>query len=650
MDEQQDNLSTATETDLETPVLEEGGVPPVPDDGSVPPGTDEGGVPPGTDDTGIPPPDELDDVLSMADGEEAQRGTSKRHQQVSGVLTQMARVARSFLLYDPRNKAIHHFLTSLLDNLVSCLKDGAIKLMVQPFELWYEGEVVYLNRDRERSLAFRFYRDGVRGLHFLPGFHWEELAKLLEILSIRYTGVHQHEDDVVTLLWKANFKNLEIVAVEGFVPEDEEEDEEEDLRALSLRFDAEAGGPGKRVGGGPGADPEAAPLPDDVDLPPPHLPKKVKPDWVDVPVHIKARYRSEVSAAALPSDCLRLVRHMRRQLDDPQERWKYGDIAHLFKEIREFLLVSEHLGPLQRFMDIVAEMAKAEPPPWDQTRRMALDDLLRGCGDDHAVRKLLHSIPVEERQLDPELLAVIKRACADPFNAVLDGLAKEHGSASRAIGRQMLEELGKERVEELQQRFDAVEGHVARDLLRVIARIGGEQAAPFVARQCSHEDIEIQGEAMRHLKAMPYSGQVGRAIFEAFKTAESERRTALLDIMKHTGDRRFVDNLARLLEKQGSSISSSDAVQIGRLMGQLGGERYLEQWQAWLTPKGWIRKHLGGSAAQQIAAAVALSEIPVELAEKTLRGALKVADTAVQPFIGRALSHHRSAGAGKEAS
>ncbi len=591
--------------------------------------------------------EDLDDVLSVQDGEEGQRGTSKRHQQVSAVLTQMARVARSFLLYDPRNKAIHHFLTKLLDNIVSCLNDGSIKLMVQPFELWYEGEVVYLNRDRERSLAFRFYRDGVRGLHFLPGFHWEELAKLLEVLSIRYTGVHQHEDDVVTLLWKANFKNLEVVAVEGFVPEDEEE-EEEDIQALSLRFDKELEKPG--AGASSRSKETDAPLPDDVDLPPPHLPKKVKPEWVDVPAHIKARYRSEVSGAALPTDCLRLIRHLRKQLDDPADRWTYGEISHIFKEVREFLLVAEHLEPLQRFMDILEEMAAAEPPPWDQTRRIALTELLKGCGDDRAVRKLLHSIPVDERHLDPEMLKVIKRACSDPFTAVLDALAQEHGSASRAIGRQLLEELGKERIEELQVRFEATSGHQARDLLRVIARIGGEQAAPFVAKQCSHPDTEIQSEAMRHLKAMPYSGQVGRAIFEAFKKAESERREALLDIMKHTGDRRFVDNLARLLEKQGTNIEPEDAGKIGRLMGQLGGERYLSRWQEWLTPKGWLKKHLAGSAAQQIAAATALAEIPVEPAEKTLRTALRVADPSVQPYIGRALSHHRSAAAGRVAS
>ncbi len=592
--------------------------------------------------TGLP--DELADMLSAADGDEAQRGSSTRHQQVSAVLTKMARVARSFLLYDPRNKAIHHFLTDLLNTLVAALAEGPIKLMVQPFELWYEGEVVYLNRDRERSLAFRFYRDGVRGLHFLPGFHWEELAKLLEILSIRYTGVHQHEDDVVTLLWKANFKNLEVIAVEGFVPEDEEE-EEVDLHALSLRFGSGESGAG---GSGPAKGPETAPLPDDVDLPPPHLPDKMKPEWVDVPTHIKARYRSEVSAAALPDDCLRLVRHLQRLLDDPGERWTYQEVAHLFKEIREFLLVSEHLVPLQRFMDLVEAMAKAEPPPWDQTRRLGLDELLRGCGDDHAVRKLLHSIPVEERTLDPELLKVLERACPDPFAAVMDAMAHEHGSASRAVARQILEKLGKDRIDELVQRFSMVSGNQARDLLRVIARIGGDRAAPFVAQQCSHEDIEIQNEAMRHLETMPYSGQVGRAIFEAFKQAEGEQRVALLVVMRRTGDLRFVDNLIRLLERQGSAFDLAEAARIGTLMGQLGGERYLDRWVEWLTPKGWLKKHLGGSEVQQVAAASALAELHVDIVEQTLRNAVRLADSRVQPHIGRALSHFRRAA--KEAS
>src|SRR5437773_3356045 len=147
-------------------------------------------------------------------------GLAARPNRVGKLLTLLATTSRSFLLYDARNDAIRSFLSQLVEGFAETLREEhAIRVEVRPFEIAFEGQPVYLNRDRERSLAFRLYRDGVRALTFHEGFGPEELASLLEILSIRYSGVHQHEDDTVTLLWKAAFQNLEVVALEGVAPE-----------------------------------------------------------------------------------------------------------------------------------------------------------------------------------------------------------------------------------------------------------------------------------------------------------------------------------------------------------------------------------------------------------------------------------------------
>jgi len=161
-------------------------------------------------------------------GEQKPQGLGPRYQRVATLLTRLASTARSFLLYDAGNEAINRSLSALLDSALSTLQvEGQIALTVQPYELKFEDQTVYLNRDRERSLAFRLYRDGVRGLTFRKGFQAEELTRLLEILSIRYTGVNQREDDMVTLLWKARFEHLDVTTVEGIVPEETDAGDEE---------------------------------------------------------------------------------------------------------------------------------------------------------------------------------------------------------------------------------------------------------------------------------------------------------------------------------------------------------------------------------------------------------------------------------------
>ena len=153
----------------------------------------------------------------------------------------LTRAARSFTLYDPANKVVRALIADYRDRFRAVLEGhGPLLLEVHPFELTLGREVVYLERDRERSLAFRLFRDGVRRLSFMAGTSWDELLRLLQILSIRYTGVRQQEDDLVTLLRKAGFESVQMAAIEGFVPEEEHQESPLDpglLRGARERYD-----------------------------------------------------------------------------------------------------------------------------------------------------------------------------------------------------------------------------------------------------------------------------------------------------------------------------------------------------------------------------------------------------------------------------
>ena len=155
--------------------------------------------------------------------EEIALGGTPAGRATNEMLRALARTARSFLIYDTKNEAIKGFLEVYQAEAQKAFDEfGEMDLEIRPFEMLREGEVVYLERDRERSLAFRLFRDGVRKITIQPTVAWEELLRLLEIMSIRYTGINQQEEDIVTLLLKSGFYNVQISSVEGFVPDDEE--------------------------------------------------------------------------------------------------------------------------------------------------------------------------------------------------------------------------------------------------------------------------------------------------------------------------------------------------------------------------------------------------------------------------------------------
>ena len=127
-------------------------------------------------------------------------GQTEAGRLTSRALQTLALSARAFLFYEPQNEAITTFLEDLREQMSMALRHGAMELDIQPWAISRDAEVVYQERDRERSLSFRLFRDGVRKLTIKPSITWDELVRLLGVFSVRYTGVRQQEDDIVTLL------------------------------------------------------------------------------------------------------------------------------------------------------------------------------------------------------------------------------------------------------------------------------------------------------------------------------------------------------------------------------------------------------------------------------------------------------------------
>ncbi|SRR6266446_386362 len=554
----------------------------------------------------------LEEVALADEGESDLRpGLGDRPHRVGKLLNLLATTSRSFLLYDARNDAIRSFLSQLVEGFAETLREEhAIRLEVRPFEIAFEGQPVYLNRDRERSLAFRLYRDGVRALTFNEGFGLEELARLLEILSIRYSGVHQHEDDTVTLLWKGGFHFLEVVAVEGLTPEAGDADAVARTRPS-----------------------QPAPfLPEDADLPLPAAPAPSQPVWVEVEDGAKQVLRDQVASAALPEDALRLASLVARGLQDPVESMRFAEAIHLFEEMRDFLLSAESLLPLLDYVCLLKRLAKSPSPSWDPGRQEAVVGLVASCGSDRALRKLIHSIPAAERRLSHSLVEILDQVCPDPFTAVAEALALEENPAGRAVARQLLEHYGKQQGQLLRQRFAAAKGRVAADLLRLLARLEDGAPPAFLARQCAHLDLEVREEALWHLEHVAYTGALGPAFLDAFRRTEGDHRRRVLALIEKSRDRRFVEPLVALLD--GGLEGPAEALEVGRVLGRLEGLAGLARWQVALRPAGrLLGRRLPGSVAFQVAAVAAVAQIPGTGATHLLEQAHDAASSEARSWI-----------------
>ncbi len=147
---------------------------------------------------------------------------------VAALLTSLSRCARSLTFYSPNNRALRLFFDRLAGEMAATLdRHEVLTVQVEPTRFVFAGEAVFEDPDRERSLPFRLYRDGIRGVTFQRGIRREELLTLARILGVRETGQQLHGEDIVTRLWRAELPHVRHEVVKGFVRESLSSDEPE---------------------------------------------------------------------------------------------------------------------------------------------------------------------------------------------------------------------------------------------------------------------------------------------------------------------------------------------------------------------------------------------------------------------------------------
>lgn len=134
--------------------------------------------------------------------------------EVRELLQTLSKALRAFQLYDRNNPVYHRFITNLRQALTRIWEGrDRLPVLVEENRMTWDGEEVYRNDSRADSLSFLFFRDGVRELTLKKGLENEELETFLDLLH-RARHARGDADDLVTLLWDADFRHLEYGAID----------------------------------------------------------------------------------------------------------------------------------------------------------------------------------------------------------------------------------------------------------------------------------------------------------------------------------------------------------------------------------------------------------------------------------------------------
>jgi hypothetical protein len=542
-------------------------------------------------------------------------GESELGIETSKTVRALTKASRACLLYDFDNQAVADFLHEFDLRMERVLAHGPLRLEVRPWELVRDGETVYRDANREKSLSFRLYYDGVRALTFHPDVTWDELTRLVGILSIRYLGIRQQEDDVVTLLWKANFRHIDFETVEQYVPVDDE----------VVGADASSSPHARRV--------QLYNAEHEFGLPWPELIADLDIAYRTVPAEQLQVLVHEDGRSALPQLCQRLVEMLVDRLDDGSDALPVDLCIPLIEDIREFLLSEDQHHSLLEIVRAVHGAAQRLP---DSAGRSAL---LAVFTNRDAFASMVDTA-IGNEQAPDALVEIVSVAPLDQLEVLLQVLVSRWSAGGRDLGRHILARAFGGRVRQIGDLVLSTAGSVSADLLELVAELDQEFAAPLAVAMLRRNDRPSRIKALDVLEDLPYRSEVGRVLTETGLTSsDPEVRARAAGLLATNGEKRAVPAIAKALQAGADTeVPGPQLAPIAIALARLDPAGAVDRFRDWV--RAGARRQRGRDASDPILHAVVdgLAAIPGGDAARLLRTIQSRADSGFKKQCDRAIA------------
>jgi len=134
---------------------------------------------------------------------------------LTDIVKSLIKSIKAIQMYGVQHPSSKNFYEPLNGKLATFLKKHQeLSFQVEQFALMYAGKVIYEDFEKDTSLAFRLFRDGIRKITFSEGMTEEEMIAFLGCVS-----KISRDYDVALGLWEADLIHITFYVIE----EDEEE-------------------------------------------------------------------------------------------------------------------------------------------------------------------------------------------------------------------------------------------------------------------------------------------------------------------------------------------------------------------------------------------------------------------------------------------
>lgn len=533
--------------------------------------------------------------------------------EIQWILHALQRSVRAFQLYEGQSPVFDRFVEALRERLLGVWKEtDRITLEVDEHEIRWEEQALYHSEERSESLAFLFYKDGIREITLLPGIE-EDVRRFVEVLA-RVHRAHAEEDDLITLLWETDLPCLQYRYVdhlaEGVELPSKSGEPPAPVDAEAVR--EELAGPA--VSGITAEDfEEALYFLDEAEL-----------------RQLTAEVRREAERELWGDVCSALF----DRLDDgrPERQEK---IVRILGDVLPLLLGAGRLRNAAVVLREISAFHGREAAAPEQVRRLvdALFDALRQPG---AVSQLVQVVEDDPGAVSAEDLSELlsfypPEALPALFQAAESAVRPE---LKRALSS-AVERLASSNQQHVVSLLSSPEPRVAAGAAAWVGRLGIGSAAAAVARLLERPEAQVRLAAVAALQALRTQVAAG-ALLGRLEDADRDVRIAAaraLAALRYTPAKERLSAL--IASKRLREADLTERIAFFEAYGAVAGDEGVSALSQILNGRNWLGRREGPEL--RACAALGLAQIRTPDAQSALAAAAAETDPVVRSAVTRAL-------------
>lgn len=425
---------------------------------------------------------------------------------VRDIIRTIIKTVKTFNVYPKDNPMYRKFATEIFEKFDAFFESGdELKIDIEQYSLLYKENEVYRSEEKTDNLAMLLFSDGIRQITFYKGITSDEISDFIDILRLAPKSDISDTDDIVTLLWEKNIKNMGYTAVEDTVDDDLVVEE-----AL-LRNDID-----QDISEKPSVDTGALfAAPANVFS----IETKVE-QLTESELAALKKELSDIDEESLLSSAVGLFFGLLR---DQQDTEAFPEIVQNIGRIMDIRMQKKDLrGAIQMLEGLKGFLAVYDTP----SQRAMLEQVISSAGSIENLKVLfgMSQDPAEIRQY-MHLLGT------QSLTQMIEVLRELNDRKQRRLLCEILAEIGKQDIEVLAKALNDELWYVVRNVVMILGMTKEPGAVKHLEKVLKHADVRVRRETVRALEGIS-NNETKDLFIAALEDGDVTVRIAALKVLR----------------------------------------------------------------------------------------------------------------------